>query len=84
MNKLTSGIIVAALVIAVFSIYWFGVRPTWIRSDCWENAKRRASEIVLNEATMVEKGYNIEKRVDYLDMRDDVMNNCLLEHGLAK
>lgn len=75
---------IATLSILAFSVYWFGVRPAWVRSDCWDNAKRRASEIVSNEVTMVEKGYSIEKRVDYLDMRDEAMNNCLLEHGLAK
>lgn len=83
MNKSTLGVIIGALAISAFSIYWFGVRPGEVRKDCWEQARTHASSISAGEATMIEKGFGVT-RADFEKVRDDEYKTCLLEHGLAK
>lgn len=84
MNKSTSGIFAGILIISAFSIYWFGVRPGEIRKNCWESAKKMASDVAAMEIAVESKGQLIEKKADYEKVRDDSYRACLLEHGLAK
>ena len=83
MNKLTSGIIISALVIVAFSIYWFGVRPTWVRSDCWENANDGAENMLSAEMKAELSGVSITKG-DSEKFKEKLFKECLLPHGLAR
>ncbi len=83
MNKLTFVTITAGLIIAI-SFYWFGIRPGEVRKDCWENAKKMASDVAAMEMAVESKGQVIEKKADYEKVRDDRYKACLLEHGLAR
>jgi len=66
-------IILIILVILGFAFYWFQLRPTQIRSKCWDT---------------VEKIKNGEIKSDnYLDKffpTDNLYTNCLKEKGLEK
>lgn len=83
MNRLTFITIIGVLVI-VTSFYWFGIRPGEVRKDCWESAKKMASDVAAMEMAVENKGQVIEKKADYEKVRGDRYKACLLEHGLAQ
>lgn len=83
MNRLIFITIGVTLVI-VISFYWFGIRPGEVRKDCWESAKKMASDVAAMEMAVENKGQVIEKKADYEKVRGDRYKACLLEHGLPQ
>lgn len=83
MNKLTSGIIIGTLVILGFSIYWFGVRPTWVRSDCWQSAKEGAERMLSSEMKAELSGISITKG-DSEKLKEKLFTECLLANGVKE
>lgn len=82
MNKSVFITILAVLFVGI-CFYWFGVRPGEVRKDCWESAKKMASDVADMEMAVESKGQIIEKKADYEKVRGDRYKACLLENGLA-
>lgn len=83
MNKTIFIAILIVLAVSA-SLYWFGVRPGEVRKDCWESAKKMASDVAAMEMAVESKGLAIEKKADYEKVRGDRYKACLLENGLAQ
>ncbi len=64
------------LIIILFIIYWQGVRPSQIRSTCYQNSEESSSNTKIE--SIIDK-YALGK-----ETQEELYNKCLLEHGLEK
>lgn len=64
------------LIIILFIIYWQGVRPSQIRSICYQSSEKSSSNTKIESI--------IDKYASGKETQEELYNKCLLRHGLEK
>ncbi len=82
MNKQKYFVIALVLLVLGGGFYWYELRPSSIKKDCFNKANTEKEKALNWDNTYVMNGGNLTKRADYDKIFNDEYSKCLMENGI--